>query len=38
MPNDLTQLAQTDLASVLVGLTSDAVFAIGPTDWLIDTA
>ena len=29
-------LAQSDLTTVLVGLTSDAVFAIGTTDWLLD--
>ncbi len=28
-------LAQAELTSVLVGLTSGAVFAIGTTDWLI---
>lgn len=31
-------LAQSDLSAVLVGLTSDAVFAIGTTDWLLTTA
>ncbi len=29
-------LAQSDLTSVLVGMTSDVVFAIGTTDWLLD--
>ena len=31
-------LGQADLSAVLVGLTSDAVFAIGTTDWLLTTA
>ena len=31
-------LAQADLTAVLVDLPSDALFAIGPTDWLLATA
>lgn len=31
-------LSQADLVAVLVTMTSDAVFAIGPTSWLVDTA
>ncbi|MFN8023808.1 MAG: hypothetical protein U0Q03_19915 [Acidimicrobiales bacterium] len=31
-------LAQADLTSVLIGMTPDVLFAIGPTDWLLTTA